>query len=101
MARKIQLFWGIGVKLWQHNRVLEIILCKVALVDPIKSCSSELQKVEGGKVVVCDLVNGSEAKGYGILNSNGQKRILKDMRSEVRVGNEAQAEAAGGKRTES
>jgi len=71
------------VKLWQYERILKVMIANLALVDPIKSSSFEMQKLEGTKVIVCDLKYGNKANGFGILKFNGQKRILKDQKKAI------------------
>ena len=71
------------VKQWQYDRVLQVLLLNVALVDPIRACSHDMAKQEGRKVLICNPALGSSAHGHGILKFNGQKRILKDMRKSI------------------
>ena len=71
------------VKHWQHDKVLQVVLDNLALVDPIKACSFDMAKQEGKKVLICNPELGAEARGPGILKFNGQKRILKDQRRAI------------------
>jgi hypothetical protein len=80
---KIQDIDEVVVKQWQYDKVLQVLLANIALVDPINACSWDLRKMEGKKVLICNPVLGAEAKGHGILKFNGQKRILKDQRRAI------------------
>jgi len=68
------------IKPWQFERILKMLLEGLALVNPIKSSSEELQKKEGSKILVVEINLGSSAHGHGILVFNGQRRYLKDQK---------------------
>jgi hypothetical protein len=82
-AEKVEAIEKTVVKHWQYDKVLQVVLLNVALVDPIRACSWDMAKQEGRKVLICNPVLGRDAKGHGILKFNGQKRILKDMRKAI------------------
>ena len=52
-------------------------------MDPIKACSYDIQRLEGKKVLICDPSLGAEARGHGILQFAGQKRVLNDQRRAI------------------
>ena len=56
---------------------------QLSLVDPIKACSHDIQKLEGKKVLICDPLLGAYARGHGILQFAGQKRVLNDQRRAI------------------
>ena len=68
------------IKPWQYERILNMLLEGLALVNPIKSSSDELQKTEGSKIMIVEIDLGSTAHGNGILVFDGQKRYLKDQK---------------------
>ncbi|GMH88110.1 hypothetical protein TL16_g11061 [Triparma laevis f. inornata] len=71
------------VKAWQYEKILNVLLDKLALVNPIKACSHDLQRLEGKKVLICDPELGAAASGHGILQFAGQKRVLNDQRRAI------------------
>ena len=71
------------VKAWQYEKILNVLLDRLALVDPIQACSHDLQKLEGKRVLICDPVLGAGAGGHGILQFAGQKRVLNDQRRAI------------------
>ena len=71
------------IKAWQYDKILQVLLDKLALVDPIKACSYDIQRLEGKKVLICDPKLGADAHGYGILQFAGQKRVLNDQRRAI------------------
>jgi len=68
------------IKEWQYERILGLLLDGLALVDPIKSSSNEIQRIEGSKVFIVEINLGSSAHGHGILVFDGQKRYLRDQK---------------------
>jgi len=72
------------LKAWQYDKVLQVLLKNLALVDPIKACSFDLQKQEGKMVLICNPILGKNAGGHGILKFAGQRRILNDQRRAIR-----------------
>ena len=68
------------VKPWQYDKVLQVLLNNLALVEPIKACSFDLARLEGKMILICNEKLGKNAKGQGILKFTGQRRILGDQR---------------------
>lgn len=66
------------VKPWQHERVVNLLVSMLALVEPVTALSSELLKLDQGRTLVIDLQQGPNANGPGILRTKGLRRVLLD-----------------------
>ena len=67
------------VQLWQHDRVLALLLAELSLTSPIGAPSGDLSRLEGNRTLVVDHVRKQTIRGKGILDTKTLGRTLADQ----------------------
>jgi len=72
--------WKHGVRPWQHDAVLALLLSRLALTEPIGALSGDLRRQDARRVlVVHPLVPAASLRGPTTLRASGLGRTLRDQ----------------------
>ena len=71
------------IKPWQHERIVELLLSRLALTMPIHAPTTELQRMDVRRALVVDNELGADVRGHSIQVKDGLGRQLADCEGEI------------------